>query len=57
MCTVPIIDNEANDFNYFRGKQVFKNKIGADGRDSTLETMKRDTLSNGKIIVRSFQAK
>jgi hypothetical protein len=56
MCTVPIIDNEANDFNYFRGNKYSKNKIGADGKVEivTLETMKRDTLSNGKIIVRSF---
>jgi gliding motility-associated lipoprotein GldJ len=52
----PIIDNEANDFNYFRGNRYTKNKIGADGKVEivTLETMKKDTLSNGKIIVRSF---
>lgn len=52
----PIIDNESNDFNYFRGNRYTKNKIGADGKVEivTLETMKRDTLSNGKIIVRSF---
>lgn len=52
----PIIDNESNDFNYFRGNRYTKNKIGADGRVEivTLETMKKDTLSNGKIIVRSF---
>jgi hypothetical protein len=33
-----------------------KNKIGADGKVEivTLETMKKDTLSNGKIIVRTF---
>jgi gliding motility-associated lipoprotein GldJ len=52
----PIIDNEANDFNYFRGNRYTKNKIGPDGKVEivTLETMKKDTLSNGKIIVRSF---
>ncbi len=52
----PIIDNEANDFNYFRGNIYTKNKIGEDGKVEivTVETMKRDTLSNGKIIVRSF---
>ena len=52
----PIIDNEANDFNYFRGNTYTKNKIGADGKVEivTLETMKKDTLSNGKIIVRSL---
>ncbi|WP_291104939.1 MULTISPECIES: gliding motility lipoprotein GldJ [unclassified Flavobacterium] len=52
----PIIDNESNDFNYFRGNQYTKNKIGKDGKVDivTLETMEKDTLSNGKIIVRSF---
>jgi len=52
----PIIDNESNDFNYFRGNRYTKNKIGEDGKVEivTLETMKNDTLSNGKIIVRSF---
>jgi gliding motility-associated lipoprotein GldJ len=51
----PIIDNESNDFNYFRGNRYTKNKIGADGKVEivTLET-KKDTLSNGKIIVRTF---
>ncbi|TDE04454.1 gliding motility lipoprotein GldJ [Flavobacterium hiemivividum] len=52
----PIVDKEANDFNYFRGNRYTKNKIGEDGKVEivTLETMKKDTLSNGKIIVRSF---
>ncbi len=52
----PIVDNEANDFNYFRGNQYTKNKIGKDGKAEivTLENMTRDTLSNGKVIVRSF---
>lgn len=52
----PIIDNEANDFNYFRGNRYTKNKIGPDGKVEivTLETMKKDTLSNGKVIIRSF---
>jgi gliding motility-associated lipoprotein GldJ len=52
----PIVDTETNDFNYFRGNRYTKNKIGEDGKVEivTLETMKNDTLSNGKIIVRSF---
>lgn len=52
----PIIDNEANDFNYFRGNLYTKNKIGADGKMEivTKENMKYDTLSNGKIIARNF---
>lgn len=52
----PIIDNEANDFNYFRGNTYTKNKIGEDGKMEivTRENMKYDTLSNGKIIARNF---
>ncbi|MEN9909233.1 MAG: hypothetical protein RLZZ540_2382 [Bacteroidota bacterium] len=52
----PIIDNEANDFNYFRGNLYTKNKIGADGKMEivTKENMKYDTLSNGKILARNF---
>ena len=52
----PIIDNEANDFNYYRGNQYTKNKIGADGKIEivTKENMKFDTLSNGRIVARRF---
>jgi gliding motility-associated lipoprotein GldJ len=52
----PIIDNEANDFNYFRGNQYTKNKIGKDGKIEviTKDNIKYDTLSNGKIIARAF---
>lgn len=50
----PIVDNEANDFNYFRGNQYTKNKIGEDGKLEivTKDNMKFDTLSNGKVVVR-----
>ncbi|GIZ08541.1 gliding motility lipoprotein GldJ [Flavobacterium sp. UMI-01] len=52
----PIIDNEANDFNYFRGNMYTKNKIGKDGKIDivTTDNIKYDTLSNGKIISRNF---
>jgi gliding motility-associated lipoprotein GldJ len=52
----PIVDNEFNDFNYFRGNQYTKNKIGKDGKAEiiTQKTMKYDTLSNGKVIARTF---
>ena len=52
----PIVDNESNDFNYFRGNMYTKNKIGKDGKVEivTKETIKYDTLSNGKIISRNF---
>ena len=52
----PIIDNESNDFNYFRGNQYTKNKIGNDGKIEivTKDNIKYDTLSNGRIVARAF---
>jgi len=52
----PIIDNEANDFNYFRGNLYGKNKIGKDGKIEivTKENIKYDTLSNGKVVARNL---
>ena len=48
----PIIDNEANDFNYFRGNQYAKNKIGKDGKIEiiTKDNIQYKTLSNGKKV-------
>lgn len=48
----PIVDDEANDFNYFRGNVYTKNKIDKEGKIVfiTSETIKYDTLSNGKVI-------
>jgi gliding motility-associated lipoprotein GldJ len=52
----PIVDDEANDFNYYRGNVYMKNKIGEDGKVElvTQETQKFDTLANGKIIARNY---
>lgn len=52
----PIIDDEYNDFNYFRGNIYTKNQIGDDGKVHivTPEDMVYDTLSNGKIIARNL---
>lgn len=52
----PIVDNEFNDFNYYRGNQYTKNKIGKDGKAEivTKESIKYDTLSNGKLIARAL---
>lgn len=52
----PMVDDEANDFNYFRGNVYMKNKIGEDGKIELVkpETQKYDTLSNGKIIARNL---
>lgn len=52
----PIIDNEFNEFNYFRGNIYTKNAIGEDGKVVliTPETIVYDTLSNGKIVARNL---
>jgi gliding motility-associated lipoprotein GldJ len=52
----PIIDDEANDFNYYRGNIYAKNKIGDDGKVEvvTTENIKYDTVSNGRIMARNF---
>jgi len=52
----PMVDDEANDFNYYRGNVYTKNKIGEDGKVElvTSETIKYDTVSNGRIIALSL---
>ncbi|MGG7036164.1 MAG: gliding motility lipoprotein GldJ [Flavobacterium sp.] len=52
----PVVDDEANDFNYYRGNVYMKDKIGDDGKVTlvTAETQKFDTLSNGRIVARNL---
>ncbi len=52
----PIVDDEASDFNYFRGNVYTKNKIGEDGKAELVsaETQAFDTLSNGRIMARNL---
>lgn len=52
----PIVDDEANDFNYYRGNVYTKNKIGEDGKAEivTGENIAYDTMPNGKIMARNF---
>ena len=52
----PMVDDEANDFNYFRGNVYTKNKIGQDGVVElvTSDNITYDTLSNGRIMARNF---
>jgi len=52
----PMVDDEGNDFNYYRGNVYMKNKIGEDGRAElvTPETIEYDTLANGRIQYRSL---
>nr|WP_115124454.1 gliding motility lipoprotein GldJ [Marinirhabdus gelatinilytica] len=52
----PIVDDEFNDFNYYRGNVYTKNAIGEDGKVKiiTADSIVYDTLSNGKIVARNF---
>jgi sulfatase modifying factor 1 len=55
----PIIDNEANDFNYFRGNIFSKKMIDDQGKvviagDDTGAEVEYDTLPNGKIIAKTL---
>ncbi|MDN3607860.1 gliding motility lipoprotein GldJ [Kaistella yonginensis] len=50
----PIIDEEASDFNYYRGnisKEVLKN---ADGSFKKVEEVKYDTLADGRLVYRGL---
>tara|TARA_B110000285_G_scaffold225102_1_gene282842 strand:+ start:25 stop:1695 length:1671 start_codon:yes stop_codon:yes gene_type:complete len=52
----PIVDDEFNDFNYFRGNVYTKDFIGEDGKVKivTKDSIIYDTLSNGKLIARNL---
>ncbi len=52
----PIVDDEFNDFNYYRGNVYTKNAISEDGtvKVVTPDEIVYDTLSNGKIIARNL---
>jgi len=51
-----IVDDEYNDFNYFRGNVYTKNAINADGtvKVVTVNDIVYDTLSNGKVVARNL---
>lgn len=52
----PIVDDEFNDFNYYRGNVYTKNAITEDGtvKIVTPEEIVYDTLSNGKVVARNL---
>ncbi|MGB1451589.1 MAG: gliding motility lipoprotein GldJ, partial [Marinirhabdus sp.] len=52
----PIVDDEFNDFNYYRGNVYTKNAIGSDGKVAvvTSDNIVWDTLSNGRIVARNL---
>ncbi len=52
----PIVDDEFNDFNYYRGNVYTKNAINEDGtvKVVTADNIVYDTLSNGKVVPRNL---
>ncbi len=48
----PIVDDEFNDFNYYRGNQYYKNAINEDGTVKIVQEAVYDTLSNGKVVAK-----
>ncbi len=52
----PIVDDEFNDFNYYRGNVYTKNAINDDGtvKVVSVDNIVYDTLSNGKIVARNL---
>jgi len=50
----PIVDDEANDFNYYHGNVYLKNVIGEDGKAQTIspDQLVFDTLPNGKVLLK-----
>ncbi len=52
----PIVDDEFNDFNYFRGNVYTKNAIDEEGQVKvvTPEDVVYDTLSTGKLVARNL---
>ena len=52
----PIVDDEFNDFNYYRGNVYTKNAINDDGTVKIVSPseVEFDTLSNGKLVARNL---
>lgn len=52
----PIVDDEFNDFNYYRGNVYTKHAITEDGTVKVLgvDEINYDTLSNGRIVARNM---
>ncbi len=52
----PIIDNDANDFNYFRGNVFTKRMINSEGEVVTINDadIEYDTLDNGRIMPKNL---
>ena len=52
----PVVDDEFNDFNYYRGNVYTKNAIGEDGKVKIVsqDSIAYDTLANGSVVARDL---
>lgn len=52
----PIVDDQANDFNYYRGNVYLKNVMGEDGKAVTIapDELVFDTLPNGRVLLKKL---
>ncbi len=52
----PIVDDEFNDFNYYRGNVYTKNAINEDGSVKVvgIDEIEFDTLATGRLVARSY---
>ena len=52
----PIVDDEFNDFAYYRGNRYYKNALAEDGSVKVIgiDDFESDTLTNGKVIVKNL---
>jgi gliding motility-associated lipoprotein GldJ len=52
----PIIDDDFNDFNYYRGNIYYKSTIGEDGKAEIIsqDLLVYDTLPNGRILLKKL---
>src|SRR5690606_39760445 len=50
----PIIDDEASDFNYYRGNVAQEVARNADGTFKKVEAAKYDTLADGRLVYRGL---
>ena len=52
----PIVDDEFNDFNYYRGNVYTENAINEDGTVQVVgvDNIKYDTLSTGRVVARNL---
>ena len=52
----PVVDDEFNDFSYYRGNVYYKNAIAEDGTVKVvgIDDVKYDILSNGKVVPRTL---